>query len=130
MKYTIPILIAMMALSIAAPTLSQCKTEHLGNKQPYRFMTTGTSMQPLISEGDIVWNIKHPANQLLQGDIITYKDNGWHTTHRILSRLLNPLAFITKGDNNNQRDKKITLATEKPLKVFMVTRGTEVVFCA
>lgn len=39
------------------------------------------------------------------GDIITYSENDYFVTHRIIKK--DGKELITKGDNNNEEDKKI-----------------------
>ena len=41
------------------------------------------------------------------GNVVTYKKNGYHVTHRIIEK--NGNKVITKGDANNTPDEEITI---------------------
>lgn len=62
------------------------------------------SMNPIFNKGDIVIVKKQEAYEI--GDIITYYlDENCLITHRIVEKYEN--GFITKGDDNNVKDKEM-----------------------
>lgn len=67
----------------------------------YRFLIVLTgSMEPEIKIGEFLI-IKECSNYNI-GEIITYEDNNYLTTHRIVKQ--NSQGIITKGDSNNTND--------------------------
>lgn len=61
------------------------------------------SMSPEFKKGDIIV-IKKEKDYVI-GDIITYKTKeGYFITHRIIEK--NENVYVTKGDNNNTKDKE------------------------
>lgn len=74
------------------------KKEFLG----YRILQVQTgSMYPTLEVGDYILIKKEKEYKI--SDIITYKNNNYFITHRIVS--MDPI--ITKGDNNNTNDDAI-----------------------
>ena len=67
------------------------------------FEIASNSMYPELQKGDIVL-IKLNQNYKT-GDIITYWDTNFYTTHRLVEIKEN--TYITKGDNNNTTDSPI-----------------------
>lgn len=65
----------------------------------------GNSMEPTFSHGDIV--IYSGWAQPSEGDIVIfYNEDGYRVSHRIIKEI-NPGVYVTKGDNNNIRDKTL-----------------------
>lgn len=63
----------------------------------------GTSMLPLLREGDIVFLIKKPPSEIHIGDIVVYKSlRSGYIIHRVISIKVigNVVYYTTKGDNN------------------------------
>lgn len=65
-------------------------------------VTTGTSMEPGISAGDVA--VVRPADDYAVGDVIAYRnpDLGQVVLHRIVDEVDG--RFITQGDNNDWAD--------------------------
>lgn len=73
----------------------------------YMFNIVSGSMEPTLEINDVVIVKKCPANELKEGDIITFLQEDRTISHRIL-KITNDegeLKFITKGDNNEIADK-------------------------
>lgn len=58
----------------------------------------GTSMEPLINQGDKLYVEKLRISQLKIGDIIVFYSNNNFIGHRIIR--INKKRIITKGDNS------------------------------
>ena len=63
------------------------------------------SMEDGIHAGDYILICKKSDYKV--GDVVTYKKNGYHVTHRIIKKSGNKIT--TKGDANNTPDEEITL---------------------
>lgn len=72
------------------------------------YVITTNSMEPELKKDDVVVIKKAKADNLKQGDIITFKQNGETITHRIvqIDDIENGKLYITKGDNNNVQDEQ------------------------
>ncbi|WP_071352986.1 signal peptidase I [Bacillus sp. MUM 13] len=78
------------------------KIPSFGGYKPFTVLTN--SMQPKISAGDMIFVEEKKAANIKKGDIITFKiSDGKLITHRVVS--VTKQGFMTKGDNNNVRDK-------------------------
>jgi len=64
------------------------------------FIITSDSMVPTIQAGDIVVTAKKV--QYVEGDIVTFKIEKRHVTHRLVSK--NGLYIQTRGDANSHKD--------------------------
>lgn len=60
------------------------------------------SMEPTFSVGDLL--IIHKENTYQYGEIITFSDGSYMTTHRIVEETAD--GFITRGDHNNTPDSE------------------------
>ena len=60
-------------------------------------------METQIHKGDYI--IVKNTNNYKKGDIVTYKENDYYITHRIVE--INGNKVITKGDANNTNDEEI-----------------------
>ena len=69
------------------------------------YVITTNSMEPELKKDDVVVIKKAKADNLKQGDIITFKQNGETITHRIV-QIEDGKLYITKGDNNNVQDEQ------------------------
>lgn len=87
---------------------SQQQSESTPHLFGYSALTIlSNSMQPEFSEGDVIFIKQTQANELEQGDIITFGTReGNRVTHRITEthNQENQISFTTKGDNNNVID--------------------------
>ena len=74
------------------------------------FVITTSSMEPTISEGDIVIVKEIKKDKIKQGIIITFYKEGQYITHRVIDIVQenNITQYITKGDNNNIEDSEKT----------------------
>lgn len=72
------------------------------------YVITTNSMEPELKKDDVVVIKKAKADNLKQGDIITFKQNGETITHRIvqIDDIEEGKLYITKGDNNNVQDEQ------------------------
>lgn len=72
------------------------------------YVITTNSMEPELKKDDLVVIKKAKADNLKQGDIITFKQNGETITHRIvqIDDIEDGKLYITKGDNNNVQDEQ------------------------
>lgn len=69
------------------------------------FEIASNSMYPELKKGDIVV-VKLSNENIKKGDIITFKDDSFYTTHRI--EKIKDNIVTTKGDANNVSDDEIT----------------------
>jgi len=69
------------------------------------FEIASNSMYPELKKGDLVI-IKLNQKDYKVGDIITFQDDYFYTTHRLVE--INNTMYTTKGDNNNTNDKPIS----------------------
>jgi signal peptidase I len=80
-----------------------------------RYVLVGSSMEPTIHRGSLVFDQIVPVSDLRKGDVITYVPPGnlQPVTHRIVSRKVRKSGspvFRTRGDNNDFTDpRKFTL---------------------
>ena len=65
------------------------------------------SMEDGIHAGDYILIIKKKEYKV--GDVVTYKKDGYHITHRIIEK--NGENVITKGDANNVSDDEIDISS-------------------
>lgn len=72
------------------------------------YVITTNSMEPELKKDDVVVIKKAKVDNLKQGDIITFKQNGETITHRIvqIDDIEDGKLYITKGDNNNVQDEQ------------------------
>ena len=71
----------------------------------YGFLVVATgSMEPEIEEEELI--IIKEESEYNVGDIITYENDNYLVTHRIIK--INDNEIITKGDANNEEDLKIS----------------------
>lgn len=76
--------------------------------QSYIAVVSGTSMEPILSTGDIVLILPvNSPSDIKLGDVIVYKDlRGVYIIHRVINIVAigERMYFITKGDNNRFPD--------------------------
>ena len=70
------------------------------------YVINTNSMEPTIKVGDIVIIKKVKSENLNEGDVITFSNQGEVITHRItqIETIGADTRYITKGDNNNTED--------------------------
>jgi len=93
--------IAIWAVIIALITVNVVS---LVSGQSYIAVVSGTSMEPILSTGDVVFilPVKSPS-EIRVGDVIVYKSqSGRYIIHRVISIVSvgGRAYFVTKGDNN------------------------------
>ena len=77
----------------------------LGVAEIYKVKTG--SMEDGIHTGDYI--LIYKKNNYKVGDIVTFKKEGYHVTHRIIQK--NGNKVITKGDANNTADEEIKVSS-------------------
>ncbi len=77
----------------------------LGVAEIYKVKTG--SMEDGIHTGDYI--LIYKKNNYKVGDIVTFKKEGYHVTHRIIKK--NGNKVITKGDANNTADEEIKVSS-------------------
>lgn len=95
---TIPNILLIIIIIILSIYLLLKYTNNIGI---YKVMTG--SMEPNIHVGDYL--LVKKSNEYKEGDIITFKKDGYYITHRIVE--INEATVITKGDANNINDEEI-----------------------
>ena len=68
------------------------------------FKVGSGSMEPYLKVNDLI--IIKTEKKYNEDDIITFEDNGYYTTHRIIK--IDGNTITTKGDSNNTNDPNIT----------------------
>ncbi len=74
------------------------------------------SMEPAFSAGDVL--VIHREAEYAPGEVVTFRDEGALTTHRIVAG--GPEGFTTKGDFNNAPDSRPVPAERIVGKVVLV----------
>lgn len=85
------------------------------------YIVESGSMEPKYSPGDVIYLTDPPADSIQEGDIITFSEGGIGptTTHRVVEKTESDSGeprFITKGDNNENRD----VETRNPSEIIGV----------
>ena len=85
------------------------------------FVITTESMEPYINQNDIVITKKVKAENIKEGDVITFSKNGKVITHRVvkINNLNDEFSFVTKGDNNTVEDTQEIYFNEIEGKYFI-----------
>lgn len=76
----------------------------------YKFLTIlSDSMAPQFKSNDLIIDKKVSSKDLISGDIITFKKDGYLVTHRISSieERNGIISYRTKGDANNIQDEEL-----------------------
>ena len=98
---TIQILFIIILVAVAT-ILVTSKTDKLFGIRSFAVLTG--SMQPTIDRGSLIF--VQPTSTYTKEDIISFRQENVIITHRILQ--VDPEgSFITKGDANNTKDKKM-----------------------
>ena len=99
----IPIIIYNLTLMVKSLVNPDETPSFLGIKS---LVIISESMEPNIMPNDAIFVKEVPEEDLKVGDVISFKDDGFINTHRIVE-ILNEngeIKYRTKGDNNNTRD--------------------------
>lgn len=82
-------------------------------------------MEPTLNINDVVVVKKYPAENLNEGDIITFSQDNKTISHRIYktTKEKGELKFITKGDNNEIIDRDIVESDQIYGKVIFQIKG-------
>lgn len=116
------VLAVLLLLALLAPFVLYAVPGVIGADQSYVVLTG--SMEPAISPGDaVVVDAVDPAT-IAAGDVITYQRsaaNDIPTTHRVLDVVNGDagLAFVTKGDANEDADAGVVTADRLVGKVVL-----------
>jgi signal peptidase I len=85
--------------------------------------TYGSSMLPILRDGDFVYIRKITFFQLKINDIVVIKVKNLYMTHRII--YVSPTYIVTKGDNNRKSDGKI-YPNQIVGKIYKIKRGNKI----
>ena len=104
MIFLLPILFISGIILINSYTKPDEIPSFLGYKP---FIVLSGSMETEIYSGDIAIAKKVDVNTLQVGDVIAYRSGDSVITHRIVEKIYDngEYKFVTKGDNNNVKDK-------------------------
>lgn len=85
-----------------------------------RYVLAGSSMEPALQRGSLIFDAVVPAEDIRPGDIITYVPPGSDrpVTHRVVDRTLQAdgqTQLRTKGDNNTHADMR-PIVLERPVQ--------------
>jgi len=96
---------AAAAALLAALVIFAVALQALG-KTPMA-VVTGSSMLPLLREGDLVFVLKKAPGEIKEGDVIVYRSLRGHLiVHRVVGVIVQDgrYEYVTKGDNNPYDD--------------------------
>lgn len=94
-------------------------------KNELTFVCEGTSMNPMLKNGDEILVHRVPLSGLRFGDIITYESNGMFVTHRFFYKQKDEMMII-KADNRLRLDKLIP-ASSLIGKVIKISRNNQTI---
>ena len=82
----------------------------------------GTSMEPVLAEGDIVYVVPKNCEKIAVGDIVVFRVRGTTLVHRVvnITYLEGVRRFVTKGDANPYTDQLYGVPPLKPRDVIGV----------
>lgn len=83
------------------------------------------SMEPNIMPNDAIFVKEVPEEDLKVGDVISFKDDGFINTHRIVE-ILNEngkIKYRTKGDNNKRNDRNLVSYVDIEGKYIFKIKG-------
>ncbi|AFH42367.1 signal peptidase I [Fervidicoccus fontis] len=95
-------MIFIIVLIILVISIRPALSEATGLSNPVA-VVKGTSMLPLLKEGDIVFLIHKSPDQIKVGDIVVYERlGGGYIIHRVVAieNISGVVYYTTKGDNN------------------------------
>lgn len=128
LKWISNIAIGLLIIIIILSIIGNIKNAKSNNKINYILkyipmnVLTG-SMEPYIKPGDMIISKKINSENIVKGDVVTYKTNNKNlVTHRVMEIIKdgNTIFFKTKGDANNIADEK--LVTEEDIVGKLVLR--------
>lgn len=123
-KFIQILLLSLLGLILALSLWQAAARVLLHQNPPYLFgyaqlTVLSGSMEPAFSAGDFL--IIHRETAYAVGEVVTFRDEGALTTHRIVEN--GPEGFITKGDYNNAPDSEPVPAERIVGKVVLVIPG-------
>ena len=118
----IPIIIYNMTLMIKVMINSNETPSFFGIKT---FVIVSESMEPNIMPGDAIFVKSVNVDELNIGDVISFKDDGFTNTHRIVNIVSegNEIKYRTKGDNNSKNDRKLVSSDDVEGKYIFRIKG-------
>jgi len=105
----VPLIIANVTIIVKSYVRPDEVPGFLGFKP---FIVLSDSMLPVISSGDLVVTKEVDPGQLVEGDVIAFREGNSVVTHRIvrIAEEAGARRFTTKGDNNNANDPVLVRA--------------------
>ena len=100
-----------------------CSIFFLFSKGVLILVVLSGSMSPSINAGDLILVSKVEAEDIKEGDIITFKNGKNYVTHRVMNVIRGEdgkLRFKTKGDANEEWDHEVVKAEDLVGKVIFV----------
>lgn len=87
-------------------------------------LVSGVSMEPALQAGDVVITSDVPAESIVVGDVVRFRQGGSYILHRVIQieHLEDDLTFITKGDANNTVDAPVLGGELEGKVVFTVPK--------
>ena len=113
-----------------AEIAAELRIENTFLKDTVEFTCEGTSMLPVMKEGDDILVRRTPVDQLWFGDLVTYEENGRFITHRFLFAWLkqNQEVLIVKPDNRLKFDNQLPISrlVGKVVRIFREGQTVEI----
>ncbi len=103
----------MKAIQKYTQIAASLRSKHIFLKKKLGFSSQGTSMNPVLKEGDEILVERVSYEQLRFGNLITYERNGIFITHRFLylnRQHKGTAMIITKADNRSKLDKPVPVS--------------------
>lgn len=100
----LPVLVINLTLIVQSLVQPEAVPSFLGYKP---FIVLTGSMEPVFAPGDLVIVKSTSAENVQEGDIISFREGSAVVTHRVMSieETDGERRFFTKGDNNNTADR-------------------------
>ncbi len=116
------LIIAFLVISLATILVAKKRGETPSLAGFYLFQVSSGSMEPTLPTGSLILARKpRDPNQLVPGDIVTFRSSGSLVTHRIIEVLEDDegVSYRTKGDNPINDPDLERLFPENVIAVFL-----------